>query len=30
MIVFAGQKQADGSVLAPAINVGRDGTAPPM
>ncbi len=29
-IVFAGQKQADGSVLAPAINVGRDGAAPPM
>ena len=30
MIVFAGQKQADGTVLAPAINVGRDGAAPPM
>ena len=30
MIVFAGQKQADGSILAPAINVGRDGAAPPM
>src|SRR5689334_7704650 len=30
MIVFAGQKQPDGSIVAPAINVGRDGTAPPM
>jgi len=30
MIVFAGQKQPDGSVVAPAINVGRDGAAPPM
>ena len=28
--VIAGQKQPDGSVLAPAINVGRDGAAPPM
>ena len=30
MIVFAGQQQPDGSILAPAINVGRDGAAPPM
>jgi hypothetical protein len=30
MIVIAGQKQPDGTVLAPAINVGRDGAAPPM
>jgi outer membrane lipoprotein SlyB len=30
MIVIAGQKQPDGSVVAPAINVGRDGAAPPM
>lgn len=30
MIVFAGQKQPDGSIVAPAINVGRNGTAPPM
>ena len=30
MIVIAGQKQADGTILAPAINVGRDGAAPPM
>ncbi len=30
MIVIAGQKQADGSITAPAINVGRDGAAPPM
>jgi hypothetical protein len=30
MIVIAGQKQPDGSVLAPAINVGRNGAAPPM
>jgi len=30
MIVIAGQKQSDGTVLAPAINVGRDGAAPPM
>ena len=30
MIVTAGQKQSDGTVSAPAINVGRDGAAPPM
>ena len=30
IILFAGQKQPDGSIVAPAINVGRDGTAPPM
>jgi Domain of unknown function (DUF5666) len=29
-IVMAGQKQPDGTIVAPAINVGRDGTAPPM
>jgi hypothetical protein len=28
--MLAGQKQADGSVVAPAINVGRDGVTPPM
>ena len=30
MIIIAGQKQPDGTVVAPAINVGRDGAAPPM
>jgi hypothetical protein len=30
MIIIGGQKQPDGTVLAPAINVGRDGAAPPM
>jgi hypothetical protein len=30
MIIFAGQKMPDRSIIAPAINVGRDGTAPPM
>jgi hypothetical protein len=30
MIIFAAQKMSDGSIIAPAINVGRDGTAPPM
>jgi hypothetical protein len=30
MIVTAGQKQPDGSIMAPAINVGRNGAAPPM
>jgi hypothetical protein len=29
-IVVAGQRQADGSIAAPAINVGRDGATPPM
>lgn len=29
-IVIAGQRQADGSIAAPAINVGRDGATPPM
>ncbi|MBM3528336.1 MAG: hypothetical protein FJX62_09600 [Alphaproteobacteria bacterium] len=29
-IIMAGQKQPDGSFVAPAINVGRDGAAPPM
>ena len=28
--VTAGQRQADGSIVAPAINVGRNGVAPPM
>jgi uncharacterized protein (DUF2147 family) len=28
--IVAATKQADGSYTAPAINVGRDGTAPPM
>jgi len=30
MIVIAAQKQPDGSYVAPAINVGRAGAAPPM
>jgi len=30
MIIFAAQKQPDGSFVAPAINVGRAGAAPPM
>jgi outer membrane lipoprotein SlyB len=30
MIVIAAQKQEDGSFVAPAINVGRAGAAPPM
>ncbi|HEY7244989.1 MAG TPA: hypothetical protein VH678_14035 [Xanthobacteraceae bacterium] len=30
IIVFAGQKQPDGSVVTAAINVGRNGAAPPM
>jgi hypothetical protein len=30
MIIFAAQKMPDGSVIAPAINVGRDGAASPM
>jgi hypothetical protein len=30
IIVIAGQKMPDGSITAPAINVGRDGAAPPM
>jgi outer membrane lipoprotein SlyB len=30
MIIIAAQKAPDGSITAPAINVGRDGTAPPM
>jgi outer membrane lipoprotein SlyB len=30
MIVIAAQKMPDGSIVAPAINVGRDGAAPPM
>jgi len=29
-IIMAAQKQPDGSLTAPAINVGRDGAAPPM
>ena len=29
-IIMAAQKQPDGTLLAPAINVGRDGAAPPM
>jgi hypothetical protein len=28
--IVAGTKQADGTIAAPAINVGRDGAAPPM
>jgi Cu/Ag efflux protein CusF len=28
--IFAGTKQDDGTIAAPAINVGRDGAAPPM
>ena len=30
MIIIAAQKMPDGSIVAPAINVGRDGAAPPM
>jgi hypothetical protein len=30
MIIFAAQKMPDGSIIAPAINVGREGAAPPM
>jgi outer membrane lipoprotein SlyB len=30
IFVLAGQKQADGSITASAITVGRDGAAPPM
>lgn len=30
MIIMAGQKQPDGTILTPAINVGRDGAVPPM
>jgi hypothetical protein len=30
MIIIAAQKMPDGSTVAPAINVGRDGVAPPM
>jgi len=30
IFIVAGQKQADGSITAPAITVGRDGAAPPM
>ena len=29
-IIMAGKKQPDGTFVAPAINVGRDGAAPPM
>ena len=29
-IIMAAQKQPDGTLFAPAINVGRDGAAPPM
>ncbi len=29
-IIMAGQKQPDGTLTAPAINVGRDGATPPM
>jgi hypothetical protein len=29
-IIMAAQKQPDGTLSAPAINVGRDGAAPPM
>jgi hypothetical protein len=30
IIVFADQKMPDGTITAAAINVGRDGVAPPM
>ena len=30
IFVMAGQKMPDGTIAAPAINVGRDGVAPPM
>jgi hypothetical protein len=30
IIIFGAQKQADGSLVAPAIYVGRDGVKPPM
>jgi hypothetical protein len=30
IFIIAAQKQPDGSLVAPAINVGRDGVAPPM
>src|SRR5579871_3625234 len=30
IMIFAAQKQPDGSLVAPSINVGRDGVAPPM
>jgi hypothetical protein len=30
LIIIAAQKMPDGSIVAPAINVGRDGAAPPM
>jgi hypothetical protein len=30
IIIMGAQKQPDGSLLAPAINVGRDGLTPPM
>jgi hypothetical protein len=30
IIIMGAQKQPDGSLLAPAINVGRDGVTPPM
>jgi hypothetical protein len=30
MIVIAGKRNPDGTISAPAINVGRDGAAPPM
>ena len=30
MIIIGAQKQPDGSLIAPAINVGRGGVAPPM
>jgi hypothetical protein len=29
MIIIAGKKEADGTIMAPAINVGRDGAVPP-
>jgi len=30
IFIMAGQKMPDGTITAPAINVGRDGVAPPM
>ena len=30
VFILAGQRMPDGTITAPAINVGRDGVAPPM
>jgi hypothetical protein len=29
-MIFAAQRQADGSLIAPSVTVGRDGLTPPM